>query len=152
MTSERLGSYLAGMTPLEQQLAEHEGFRSKPYLDSLGNLTIGYGRNLAAVGISQSEALLLLDNDIAATNRFLDTYWSEWRSLAPIRQRVVQDMAFTLRSRFLQFRDFLGAMAAKDYSGAADAMLDSLWAKQVGSRATRLAEMMRTGQDVPFGA
>ena len=37
-------------------LKEHEGRRLKPYTDTVGKLTIGYGRNLTDVGISDEEA------------------------------------------------------------------------------------------------
>lgn len=33
-----------------------EGLSLKPYTDTRGKLTIGYGRNLTDVGISQAEA------------------------------------------------------------------------------------------------
>ena len=38
------------------------------------------------------------------------------------------------------------AIHRKDYDRAADEMLDSRWAKQVKSRATRLSDIMRTGE------
>jgi lysozyme len=34
---------------------------------------------------------------------------------------------------------------SKDYEEAADEMLDSKWAEQVGTRAVRLADQMRRG-------
>ncbi len=37
-------------------IKRHEGLSLKPYMDSRGFLTIGYGRNLDANGISKSEA------------------------------------------------------------------------------------------------
>jgi len=52
------------MQRLQNTLEHHEGLRLKPYKDSVGKLTIGIGRNLDDVGISKSEALLLLQNDI----------------------------------------------------------------------------------------
>jgi len=39
----------------------------------------------------------------------------------------------------------LAAMATEDYEIAADEFLDSRWAKQVGSRAFTITEMIRTG-------
>ena len=49
---------------LKAQLTRHEGLRLKPYRDTLGHLTIGVGRNLSEVGISEAEAIALLDADI----------------------------------------------------------------------------------------
>jgi lysozyme len=45
----------------------------------------------------------------------------------------------------LQFTNTLAAVREGRYEDAASGMLTSLWARQVGPRATRLAEMMRTG-------
>ena len=46
-------------------LKRHEGLRLKPYQDTIGKLTIGYGRNLDDRGISKEEAEYLLRNDIS---------------------------------------------------------------------------------------
>ena len=50
-----------------------------PYRDTVGVLTIAYGRNLDDTGISLDEADLMLDNDIAAVLKDAATlpYWSE---------------------------------------------------------------------------
>ena len=48
------------MNKLEKTLARHEGLQLKPYLDTVGKLTIGYGRNLDDVGISKGEALAMM--------------------------------------------------------------------------------------------
>ena len=52
------------LAELREQLVIHEGMRLKPYKDSVGKLTIGVGRNLDDVGITEVEALELLENDI----------------------------------------------------------------------------------------
>lgn len=118
----------------------------RPYKDSVGKLTIGVGRNLDDVGISRSEALTLLENDIARACKDLDTNLPWWRQLSDTRQQVLADMCFNLGIRRLQgFRKALEAMRAGAWYEAADQMLDSTWASQVGSRAIRLADMMRSG-------
>jgi lysozyme len=43
------------------------------------------------------------------------------------------------------FKKALAAMAIEDYDVAADEFLDSRWAKQVGSRALTITDMIRTG-------
>jgi lysozyme len=55
-------------------------------------------------------------------------------------------MAFNLRERLLGFHDTLAAILNDDWQRAHDEMLDSLWAKQVGERAQRLAKMILTGE------
>lgn len=132
---------------LFDQLKRDENFRQFPYLDSLGFLTIGYGRNLVVKGLTKSEASLLLSNDI-------DQAWSQcivsipsFKFLGPIRQSVLANMAFNLGIHgLLKFKRMLAAIAAGDYELASKHMLDSLWHEQVGERAERLAKQLLTGE------
>ena len=135
------------MKSIEEQLVLHEGLRLKPYRDTVGKLTIGVGRNLDDVGITRAEAFFLLANDIEAVTGQLEKYgW--YKLLDPVRQKVIVDMAFNLgMAGLLKFQKMITAIGCMDYGGAADEMLDSRWARQVGKRAQRLAEMMRTGED-----
>jgi lysozyme len=56
-------------------------------------------------------------------------------------------MAFNLGlDRLLQFHDTLAAVREGQYDHAAQHMLGSLWAHQVGARADRLAYLMRKGE------
>lgn len=131
---------------LKAQLVEHEGVVLKPYKDTVGKLTIGVGRNLDDVGISRNEALILLDNDIDRVMEDLNRALPWWHRMSPVRQQVLADMCFNLGIVRLQgFRKALEAMRAGAWHEAAAQMLDSKWAKQVGNRATKLADMMRTG-------
>ena len=52
------------MTELIEQLKRHEGIKLTPYKCTSDKLTIGVGRNLEDVGISEQEAEMLLQNDI----------------------------------------------------------------------------------------
>lgn len=132
---------------LTHQLILHEGLRLKPYLDTVGKWTIGVGRNLTDVGISDAEASLLLEHDLHRCLEDCETFlW--FHSLDPIRQRVIVDMRFNLGAAGLRkFTNTLAAVARGDYDAAATGMMKSLWARQVKRRAVRLAEMMRTGVD-----
>jgi lysozyme len=57
-------------------------------------------------------------------------------------------MVFNLgMPRFKQFQNMIAAIEAGDWMEASDEMMDSRWAQQVGLRASRLAEMMETGED-----
>lgn len=126
-------------------LKEHEGFRSKPYKDSTGHLTIGYGRNLEDVGISEEEAEYLLHNDIEKAEESLN-YIFDTSKLSENRYMAFLDMMFNLGSRkFLTFRKMIAAVRRGDFIKASEEMLDSKWAKQVGKRATELSEMVRRG-------
>jgi lysozyme len=85
--------------PLRAELIRDEGVRLKPYRDSQGKLTIGTGHNLDDVGISLEESDLLLLHDIEHTLEALDAELPTWRTLNPIRQRVIVNMAFNLGFR-----------------------------------------------------
>jgi lysozyme len=79
---------------------------------------------------------------VADLNRLLP--W--WSTLDDVRARVLVNMAFNMGAVGLaQFHQTLAAVRAGAYEAAASGMLHSLWARQVGPRALRLAEMMRTG-------
>lgn len=128
---------------LKQQLIMHEGLKLTPYRCTADKLTIGVGRNLDDVGITQEEAEFLLDNDILRCCDDLDRNMSWWRDLSETRQRVLVDMVFNLGiNRFMKFQNTIDALANGNYKGAAEEMLDSRWAEQVGQRAMRLANAM----------
>lgn len=134
------------MDALLSELERDEGLRLKPYKDTVGKLTIGVGRNLDDVGISEEEARHLLANDVARTVADLDRHLPWWSSLDPVRQRVLVNLCFNIGiGSLMEFKKTLGAVRRGDYVGAAYGMLASRWASQVGARATRLAHMMSTG-------
>lgn len=124
-------------------IIKHEGLRLKPYRCSKGKLTIGVGRNIEDNGITENEALHLLDNDISRVTKELKRYhWYEW--LPEQKKAVLIDMCFNLGlSRFKGFKKMIKAIEDRDYYRAAEEMLDSRWAGQVGDRATELADLMR---------
>jgi len=131
---------------LRSMLVLHEGLRLKPYKCTAGKTTIGVGRNLDDRGITQAEAFALLENDIDDVCRELDQVWPWWRQMTDARQQVLADMCFNLGlGRLKGFVNTLAFMKAGEYDKAADGMLASLWASQVGTRAQRLARMMREG-------
>lgn len=134
------------MDSLKEQLKRHEGLRLKPYLCPAGKLTIGYGRNLDDSGISEAEAEAMLDNDITKFQRQVTEALPWTKSLDEARLGVLINMAFNLGTPgLLQFKKTLAAIEAGYYAKAAAMMLQSKWAKQVGSRAKELSEQMRTG-------
>ena len=52
------------MIDVTQMLIKHEGLRNFVYNDSIGIPTIGVGRNLKSRGITNAEAMYLLNNAI----------------------------------------------------------------------------------------
>ena len=133
---------------LFKQLRTHEGVEKFPYKCTAGYLTIGVGRNIEERGLLDDEVDFLLDNDInIAIDEVAATY--DWFfDLSEVRQRVIIDMVFNLGlPRFAQFKNMIAAIEAEDFVQASNEMMDSRWAQQVGLRASRLAEMMETGED-----
>lgn len=126
-------------------LIRDEGIRLKPYTDTVGKLTIGIGRNLDDVGITLHEARHLCDGDITRVFMELDNRLPWWRSLTENQQRGLANMAFNLGlPRLLRFEKMLAALEVGDGEKAAAEALDSKWAKQVGERADRIAELYRS--------
>jgi lysozyme len=131
---------------LLKELTRDEGIRLKPYRCTAGKLTIGIGRNLDDKGITQAEAEFLARNDIAAVIAELDRRIPWWKGLDDVRQRVLVNMGFNLGvDGLMAFKNTLAAVQAGRYLDAAQGMMASKWAKQVGHRAERLALMMRDG-------
>lgn len=141
------------LVALRVWLADDEGERSKPYVDTVGKITIGIGRNLTDNGLSPDEIEFLFRNDANRVEAELTHAFAWFPTLDTIRQRVLLDMNFNLGiSRLRLFIEMLAAVEIGDYARAADEMLQSHWAKQVGRRAIRLAAMMRDGQHVAASA
>lgn len=131
---------------LRAQIAKHEGLRLKPYQDTVGKWTIGYGRNLSDVGITRAEASLLLDHDIDDAMRDLLARFPWTATLDTVRFAVLVEMCFNLGiSRLAGFKNTLRMVEQGNYTGAAEGMLKSKWAGQVKGRAVTMARQMRTG-------
>jgi lysozyme len=131
-----------------KQMRFHEGVKNKVYKDHLGIETIGVGRNLVDRGLSDEEVDYLLSNDITIVENELDNGLSWWRDLDEVRQRALADLAFNMGiPRLHGFVKMLDGLQRRDYHAAADELLDSKYAKQVGARSERVANMIRTGED-----
>ena len=133
---------------LKDDLIRDEDIRLKPYVDTVGKLTIGIGRNLDDNGISEDEACYLLDSDINSIVNDLDRNMNWWRILPDDVQRALLNMCFNLGyPRLSGFKKMLAALEAGDYHKAADEALDSRWASQVGDRSKRIADLIRSGAE-----
>lgn len=136
------------MNKLQRLLIKHEALRLKPYEDFLTeDITIGVGRNLDSLGITEEEALYLLNNDIERCDKELLYNFKWYPDLCRVRQDAMINLCFNLGiTRLKTFKKALSAMKAGDYNLAADEFLDSKWADQVGYRALEISDMIRTGR------
>lgn len=133
-----------------KELVRDEGRVLHVYPDSESYLSIGVGRCIdkrAGGSISLEEAAILLNNDISGVLEGLMEKLPWFEKLDPVRQRVLVNMAFNLGvGGLLRFRETLEAIRREQYSLASIYMLDSKWAHQVGKRANRLSDMMKSGR------
>lgn len=135
------------MDQIEVLIKKHEGIRLKPYKDTVGKWTIGIGRNLDDVGITEEEAMYLFRGDLSRVVDALRAGFDWFEQLSEVRQAVLIDMCFNLGINGLsKFRMMLGHCANGEFSAASVEMLNSRWAGQVGGRAIELAAMMEIGE------
>ena len=135
------------MNKLIGQLKIHEGMKLKPYKCTAGKLTIGIGRNLEDVGISEDEANMLLRHDIQeATEQLLHAF--PWMNeLNDARISAMINFTFNVGiGTVKKFENTLSYMQSGEWDKAADEMMDSRWARQVGNRAIEVTEQIRTGK------
>lgn len=138
---------------LQHFIAKHEGYVDHVYLDSRGFPTAGIGHLLPAgryhVGqkVSAEQITTWFKQDtahaIAGARKDIGPAYDQ---LDEARKMVVIDMVFNLGSGgFGQFHATIHAIQTRNYAQAASNMLQSLWANQVGHRATEDAAIMRSG-------
>lgn len=133
---------------LIDKVKAQEGFRSHPYTDSVGKLTIGYGFNIApdGPGLAEDEATAVLEIKLTKVRGELLKALPWFNALEFVRGDVLVDMAYNMGVvGLLGFHRMLTMVEAGNYEGAAQAGLESKWAIQVGQRAKDLMEQLRTG-------
>ncbi len=138
---------------LIKTLRRDEGVRLTPYKDTQGITTIGVGRNLEAVGISDQEADLLLSNDIdRAIGDARQVFGDDgFEAFTDVQREVIVNLIFNLGvGTFKKFHKAIAALKAGDMSTAADEILDSRAARQTGERYHRLARALITDSGEPF--
>ena len=130
---------------VKDRIKRHEGKRNKPYKCSEGYLTIGYGRNLETVGLSDAEIDYLFAADYQRAVELAKSF-VVYETLNDVRRGVLVEMIFQMgRAGVAKFKNFLAAALRKDWDEAAAQMLDSKWASQTPRRAKELSELFRNG-------
>lgn len=135
--------YASLMSPLEQLIADDEGYRQEIYRCSAGKLTIGYGTNLSA-GLPEDEALILMRYKLAKLDAQMRRKWPWYSGLSGRRQTALLSMAYQMGLDGLAgFKKMIKAIARQDWLEAHRQALDSKWAKQdTPQRAARVAGML----------
>ena len=153
---------------LIEKIIVSEGLRLQVYKDTLGIDTIGIGRNLEdrgitkkeladldiptiehvyEYGITEADAVYLATNDVQIVEEELVRAHPCVDRLDSVRQLILMDMAFNMGvPRLCKFKKMWNAIHEEDFPTAAKEMLDSRWANQVKSRATKLANAMHNGE------
>lgn len=125
------------MSDLLRRVLEHEGFREKPYQDTLGIWTFGHG--LTYITEDESRAI------VAARLHDLQYRLVEehpWLSGDVLE--AMTEMCFQLGwNGCHNFKKMWDALMLGRNDTAANEMLDSRWAKQTPARAQELAAIVR---------
>lgn len=129
-------------------LKEAEGFRAHPY-DDVSNLSIGFGRNLTSLGITEAEALTLLTNDVERVRSELKDRYDWYLTLDPFRAMTVEALVYNIGiSRFGKFKNCISGLSQGKWEDAAvEIYPNSLYAKQLPDRALKYATWIRKGEE-----
>jgi lysozyme len=132
---------------LKQTLEKDEGYRQFPYRCTANKLTIAIGRNIEEKGISYTEALFLLNNDIEEVAEDLKKIFKDFDRFPDHIQEVLANMRFQMGPRgFRSFNNMINAVNAWDFSRMQIEMMDSKWARHdTPQRARKMLEIVKHG-------
>ena len=141
---------------IRDEIIADEGEVLAVYLCPAGHKTCGVGHLVLrddpehdmALGtvITEDRCRELLDRDLDTTIAECEKLLPQFADLPVEVQKIVANMLFNLgRPRLSKFKNFLAAITGGDgdWSTAADEMQDSLWARQLPNRSSRLISRMR---------
>ena len=135
---------------LKKRIRNHEGFIAKPYLDSLGKATIGYGHLITdedefenGKEYSKDDLLKLFEKDFAKAEMGADQLVGHIQELHIEAKNVITEMVFQLGTQGVRnFKNMIAALEARDYPRASREMLDSRWHAQTTNRCESLSKIM----------
>ncbi len=115
-----------------------------PYRDTVGKLSIGVGFNLDDEGLKNAEIDYILERRIAQIQLELPNLISTWEALDEGQRLALVDMTYNLGwTRLSKFKKMLKHLDDGKYDLAASELLNSKYARQVGQRAVRNAELLK---------
>ena len=115
---------------LIDDIKKHEGFSSVVYKCTAGYDTIGYGKRIKYLQVTEEQSTEWLEEDLENLKYTLSAK-NDWFLPAPQEVRdIVMNMNYQLGvSAFSKFKKTIQYIANKDYEGASIEMLDSKWAR-----------------------
>ena len=127
---------------VERELKRSEGFRSQPYRDHLGNLTIGYGTLLEGKGLSKEEAAVILlmraGGKKGALVKALANRGINFAALPEPARQTLERMAYQMGvSGVMRFKRMIAAIRDGRWKTAHAEALDSKWAREQTARRAR---------------
>ena len=139
---------------LREQLEIDEGIKYEVYKDHLGYATFGIGHLITvhdpengwSVGTDVDEYRVkeAFEDDVQGVISDCEKLYVQWEHLPEEAQQVIANMMFNMGlTRLTKFKGMKRGVDAKDWTAAADEMVDSRWYKQVTNRADRLVMRMR---------
>jgi len=143
---------------MSKRTMQYEGFRSKPYKDSEGYWTQGYGKRVASgslPAISEAQAAKNFNEDYSSlTSSFFKKY-PQFKNVDANVAEVLSDLAYNMGPNWpKKFPKVLAYLNKKDYDNAGKQILNSKYAEQVGQRALDNVALL-TGKEVntnPYSA
>ncbi len=140
---------------LREQLKVDEGCVYELYNDHLGYATFGIGHLVtesdpeygADIGtpVSDDRVIEAFEQDVQTVLSDCAVLYPDFDELPEEAQQVIANMMFNLgRPRLSAFKGMKAGVDARDWNEAADQMVDSRWYRQVGARAERLVERIRS--------
>lgn len=128
---------------IKDRLIKSEGLALFPYKCSEDYLSLGIGRNIQTNGISEDEAMYMLENDIKRVIEELDQQWEVWRTFPADAQMVCVDLVFNLGiTGFMRFSRTRYYMENGDWLAASEELLRSKYHIQLPRRSEDNARML----------
>ena len=136
---------------LEERIKRHEGYMLKPYTDTLGFLTGGYGHKIIEgeeIPTDQKGWEKLFQKDFAKAEEGAKKLIkkNKLENLPCEAEEIIIEMVYQMgETGVSKFKKMFKALKKepKDFIEASTQMMDSKWAKQTYSRARELSDRMR---------
>jgi len=140
---------------LRKELEIDEGIKHVTYMCSADRLTFGIGHLVlpdepeynqpVGTPVGADRVTECFDRDVGTVIEESKRLYPQFDNLPEEVKLIICNMLFNLGLPTLsKFKDMKAAIDAEQWSAAADAMLDSKWARQLPNRSGRLITRMRS--------